>query len=73
MADIAIPDGPAMGAMSPREDAPPSSAGSHVEQPFDAPPPAVAAAAAPPVMSEEAKARLDKVTYSDVSGDYCWV
>lgn len=70
MADIAIPDGPSLGALSPREDAPPSSAGSHAE-PFDAPPPAAAAAAAPPVLSDEVKERLDKVIYSDVSGKTC--
>lgn len=68
MADIAIPDGPSLGAMSPREDAPPSSAGSHAE-PFDAPP----LAAAPPVYSDEVKARLDKIVYSDVSGDFLLV
>lgn len=57
MADIAIPEGPAQVASSPREEAPPSSAGS----PLDAPP------AAPPALSDEVKARLDKIIYSDVS------
>ena len=58
MADIAIPEGPVPAASSPREDAPPSSAGS----PLEAPP------AAPPALSDEVKARLDKIIYSDVSG-----
>lgn len=61
MADIAIPEGPVPAASSPREDAPPSSAGSPLEAPPAAPP-------APPALSDEVKARLDKIIYSDVSG-----
>lgn len=57
MADVTLPDG----AASPREDHPPSSAGSQPAAPLEAAPPA------PPVMSDELKARLDKVIYSDVS------
>lgn len=60
MADIPIHDGPAPTASSPREDKPPSSAGSQSA-------PAEAPVAPPAVLSDELKARLDKVIYSDVS------
>ncbi|EYE96214.1 putative Rho GTPase activator (Rgd1) [Aspergillus ruber CBS 135680] len=56
MADVTLPDG----AASPREDHPPSSAGSQPAAPLEAAPPA------PLVMSDELKARLDKVIYSDI-------
>lgn len=58
MADVSLHDGP---ASSPREDAPPSSAGSQPAAPLEAAPPA------PSAMSDELKGRLDKVIYSDVS------
>lgn len=60
MADIPIHDGPAPAASSPREDKPPSSAGSQSA-------PAEVPVAPPAVLSDELKARLDKVIYSDVS------
>lgn len=56
MADAAVQDGQA--PTSPREDAPPSSA--------DSQPAPVEAPTAPPALSDELKARLDKVIYSDV-------
>lgn len=60
MADLTTHDGPAPAASSPREDRPPSSAGSQSA-------PAEAPVAQPAVLSDELKARLDKVIYSDVS------
>ncbi|KAF7585338.1 hypothetical protein BBP40_011222 [Aspergillus hancockii] len=54
MADIGLHDGPAPSAPSPRDvDAPPASAGS-------------AGHSGPPAISEEVKARMDKVIYSDI-------
>lgn len=61
MADIPIHDGPAPAASSPREDKPPSSAGSQSAPAAEVP------VAPPAVLSDELKARLDKVIYSDVS------
>lgn len=54
MADVSLHDGPAPSAPSPRDaDAPPASADS-------------AGHSAPPAISDELKARMDKVVYSDV-------
>jgi hypothetical protein len=54
MADIGLHDGPSPSAPSPRDaDAPPTSADS-------------AGQSGPPAISEEVKARMDKVIYSDV-------
>ncbi|KAE8166283.1 hypothetical protein BDV40DRAFT_307759 [Aspergillus tamarii] len=54
MADVSLHDGPAPSAPSPRDaDAPPASADS-------------AGHSAPPAISDELKARMDKVVYSDI-------
>lgn len=55
MADVSLHDGPAPSAPSPRDaDAPPASADS-------------AGHSATPAISDELKARMDKVVYSDVN------
>lgn len=65
MADVPIPDGSAPGAPSPRDyDAPPLSADSNGQLG------AAEVRSGPPAMTEEMKARLDKVIYSDVGGSY---
>ncbi|EAW09221.1 putative Rho GTPase activator (Rgd1) [Aspergillus clavatus NRRL 1] len=61
MADVPIPDGSAPGAPSPRDyDAPPLSADSNGQLG------AAEVRSGPPAMTEEMKARLDKVIYSDI-------
>jgi hypothetical protein len=62
MADVATPDGSAPIVPLLRDpDAPPSSAGSAGQSEVRP---------APPPMTEELKARLDKVIYSDVGDSY---